>query len=93
MGTNYYLFKLPIREDQEVEEGLHIGKYSCGNPFIFRLYFSDNLNSVKDFKRFTKHGYIYDEYRRPITHKDLWDKIESSVKDSSEYKWEIREFC
>ena len=72
MSTNYYWYKEAQWEGSK-EEGLHIGKNSCGWSFHFQAHEDPfqryNLTSYKAWKEFLKEGFIYDEYGEFIPYK------------------------
>ena len=78
IGTNYYWFEKERKKNQLTEEGLHIGKDSCGWVFNFQVHNSLNLTAVEAYKEFTKKGYIYNEYDELIPYNDFWKIVEDS---------------
>lgn len=78
MGTNYYIIRDKLKEDEIPESGLHIGKQSCGWVFHFQAYPGLKLESYDDWKQYLKKGYIYDEYRQLISYNDMMRIIDDS---------------
>lgn len=81
MGTNYCWYKEAQWEGPK-EEGLHIGKNSCGWSFHFQAYKDPfqryNLTSYKAWKEFLKEGFIYDEYGEFIPYKKFIKLVEAT---------------
>lgn len=80
MGSNYYAFDERITETTDFNEGLHIGKNSCGWVFHFESHYKPKLKTVQDYREFLKEKVIYDEYDREISYEEFWSIVEDSKK-------------
>ena len=76
MGTNFYLLKKRLKRTEDLDNGMHIGKRSCGWVFQFQGY--PKIKKVKQMRKVTFDGYIYDEYGDEYTYKDFWDLVEET---------------
>ena len=61
MGTNYYLHVDPCRCCKRPDRILHIGKSSYGWHFQLRVYPSENINDLSDWKPLFDKWPIFDE--------------------------------
>ena len=73
MGTNYYLLTRRLEGNEWPEEGLHIGKRSCGWVFQFQAH--PSIKSLKGMIEATKEGYIYNEYGEEIPYDEFWELV------------------
>lgn len=89
MGTNYYWYR-EAQWDKPIEEGLHIGKLSCGWTFHFEAHYDKfqryKLTSYAAWKEFLKEGFIHDEYGEFIPYKKFIKLIESTRAKGKTYK-------
>lgn len=76
IGTNYYLLKKRIKSTSDLDKGMHIGKSSCGWVFHFQAF--PKIKKVKQMKKVTLDGYIYNEYGEEFTYRDFWYLVEST---------------
>lgn len=79
MGTNFYALKHRIKKSEDLYNGLHIGKNSCGWVFHFQAYHKPNIVRVKQMKKVTFKCFIYDEYGEEYTYEDFWNIVEDSL--------------
>lgn len=89
MGTNFYHLKRKLKEGEDHDKGLHIGKRSCGWVFHFEAHNEPFLKSFSDYKEFLKKGYIYDEYDRLIPYDDFIKLVEETkeIEPDGEPPW------
>lgn len=90
MGTNYYCSN-KFSKKKKNNNGLHIGKRSCGWTFNFRAHPDINLVSSKDWLNFlyTYPQYtIFDEYFTVISYNMFKDLVNQSLLDPyNQYLW------
>lgn len=88
---------------------LHLGKSSCGWPFLFKMYDGDTLeNAYENWLKRLSLGQIVDEYGKPHTIEELLARIDECAKvtatrtvtvyaewlvDDEGRRWESGEFC
>lgn len=88
MSTNYYV-KTGRKERvvcnygcvHEIDERLHIGKYSNGWKFCLHIIPEKNINNLEDWKNVLKSGKIYNEYHREISYEEMIETIVGDYKD------------
>ena len=93
MSTNYYV-KTGRKEkvicnygcEHEIDEELHIGKYSNGWKFCLHIIPEKNINNLEDWKKILKFGKIYDEYRREIFYDEMIETIVGYDYENKGYK-------
>ena len=85
MGTNYYLRQTPCSQCGHVLAELHIGKSSAGWNFGLRIYpkidgkpnarlklwSTDEICELDDWRPLFDHFPIFDEYDRPVSVADM----------------------
>ena len=67
-----------MKHAHDLDEGMHIGKRSCGWVFCFQAYEKPKIKTVKQMKKVTFNGFIYDEYGEEFTYQDFWDLVEDT---------------
>jgi hypothetical protein len=88
MSTNYYV-KTGRKERvvcnygcvHEIDERLHIGKYSNGCKFCLHIIPEKNINNLEDWKNVLKSGKIYNEYHRDISYEEMIETIVGDYED------------
>lgn len=82
MGTNYFLNTGKKEKvvceygcEHEIDEVLHIGKYSSGWKFCLHIIPEKNINNLEDWKNILKEGKIYDEYNVEISYDKMLKTI------------------
>jgi hypothetical protein len=81
MSTNYYVAATRKCEDCQVEHmcycGVHLGKSSGGNRFLFAYNGGKYYKNISELREWLKDKRIIDEYGRPVTYDELWDKVQN----------------
>lgn len=70
MSTNFYTLNTP-----NSEEGIHLGKYAQGSPFMFRGYPEQGVVDYASWTRLAQSGQIVDECGRELTFEELEDIV------------------
>lgn len=82
MSTNYYV-KTGRKEkvicnygcEHEIDEELHLGKFSLGWKFCLHIIPEKNINELEDWKKIMQNGTIIDEYGQIIQYDYIIDLI------------------
>ena len=59
-------------------EDFHIGKRSAGWVFHFEAHNNPKITTVREMKKYTRIGFIYDEYGREYTYNGFWQLVEDT---------------
>ena len=79
MGTNFYMYFSRDRA-QLMTEDFHIGKRSAGWVFHFQAHEKPNIKTVRGMRKYTRLGFIYDEYGREYSYDEFWLEVERTKK-------------
>ena len=88
MSTNFYV-KTGKKEKvicnygclHEIDEELHIGKYSNGWKFCLHVIPEKKINNLDDWKQILKNGIIENEYGREISYEEMIEIIVGDYED------------
>lgn len=80
MGRNFYLY-FNRKKGEEGTEEFHIGKRSAGWVFHFQAHARPNIRTVEEMRKYTKLGFIYDEYGIEHTYEDFWKAVERTKEN------------